>query len=169
VAPLLLFFKYISLKPSSSYQSIISNPVFIAFKMKLLAVLYIVASLWFTQTSAVTWYYLRYWTPADDISFTNFSMKMVIPSLPQAATYYLWPGLQDVNTTGKAKDHLHLLHRSPSTSFSKVRSADLKSIRRLPTCPRRTIRNMVDQPRLVLLVVIPPPMGDLLIFHSDRR
>jgi len=68
--------------------------------MKSLAVLYVVVSLWFTQATAVTWYYLRYWTPADDISFTNFSMKMVIPSLPQAATYYLWPGLQDVNTTG---------------------------------------------------------------------
>ena len=27
-------------------------------------------------------------------------MEMVVPTLQQAGTYYLWPGLQDVNTTG---------------------------------------------------------------------
>lgn len=36
-------------------------------------------------------------------------MEMVVPTLPEAATYYLWPGLQDVGTTGMHPIDLSLL------------------------------------------------------------
>lgn len=49
---------------------------------------------------AATWYYLRYWTPSVDQQFTSFSGEMVIPTLPSAATYYLWPGLQATDNSG---------------------------------------------------------------------
>ncbi|KAK9792776.1 hypothetical protein SCARD494_06644 [Seiridium cardinale] len=51
------------------------------------------------QASAATWYFLRYYTPSG-ANFTSFSGELVIPALPQASTYYLWPGLQDLDGTG---------------------------------------------------------------------
>ncbi|KAI0129615.1 hypothetical protein BJ170DRAFT_617007 [Xylariales sp. AK1849] len=51
------------------------------------------------QTSAATWYFLRYYTPSG-ANFTSFSGEMVIPTLPQAGTYYLWPGLQPTDNSG---------------------------------------------------------------------
>ncbi|KAI0126090.1 hypothetical protein BJ170DRAFT_459908 [Xylariales sp. AK1849] len=51
------------------------------------------------QASAATWYFLRYVTPSN-AKFTSFSGEMVIPTLPQAGTYYLWPGLQPTDGSG---------------------------------------------------------------------
>lgn len=52
-----------------------------------------------SQASAATWYFLRYYTPSG-AKFTSFSGQMVIPPLPQAGTYYLWPGLQPTDNSG---------------------------------------------------------------------
>ncbi|KAF7539339.1 hypothetical protein G7054_g2293 [Neopestalotiopsis clavispora] len=52
-----------------------------------------------SQASAATWYFLRYYTPSG-AKFTSFSGEMVIPALPQAGTYYLWPGLQPTDNSG---------------------------------------------------------------------
>lgn len=49
--------------------------------------------------SAVTWYFLTYY-PASGAYFTEFSGSMVVPTLPAAATYYLWPGLQPTDGSG---------------------------------------------------------------------
>ncbi|RDW66331.1 hypothetical protein BP6252_09966 [Coleophoma cylindrospora] len=68
--------------------------------MKFNAILLVLASLCLEQASAVTWYFLRWYTPDTSAEFIKFSMDMVAPTLPQAATYYLWPGLQDVGTSG---------------------------------------------------------------------
>ncbi|KAI1846659.1 hypothetical protein JX265_009038 [Neoarthrinium moseri] len=51
------------------------------------------------QASAATWYFLRYYTPSG-AKFTSFSGEMVIPALPKAGTYYLWPGLQPTDNSG---------------------------------------------------------------------
>ncbi|KAI1453102.1 hypothetical protein F4805DRAFT_444716 [Annulohypoxylon moriforme] len=51
------------------------------------------------HASAVSWYFLRYY-PASGEQFTSFSGEMTIPPLPQAATYYLWPGLQPTDNSG---------------------------------------------------------------------
>lgn len=56
-------------------------------------------SLLLTPVSAVTWYFLEY-NPASGASFTEFSGSMVVPPLPAAATYYLWPGLQPTDNSG---------------------------------------------------------------------
>lgn len=48
---------------------------------------------------ATTWYFLEY-RPASGSSFTSFSGTMSIPTLPSAATYYLWPGLQPSDNSG---------------------------------------------------------------------
>ncbi|KAH8896883.1 hypothetical protein GQ53DRAFT_803658 [Thozetella sp. PMI_491] len=47
-----------------------------------------------SPASAVTWYFLTYNAPSG-AKFTELSGSMVVPTLPKAATYYLWPGLQD--------------------------------------------------------------------------
>ncbi|ORY63389.1 uncharacterized protein BCR38DRAFT_516698 [Pseudomassariella vexata] len=52
-----------------------------------------------SQASAATWYFLRYYTPSGS-KFTSFSGDLVIPTLPQAGTYYLWPGLQPTDGSG---------------------------------------------------------------------
>lgn len=49
--------------------------------------------------SAVTWYFLTYY-PASGAYFTALSGTMVVPPLPAAATYYLWPGLQPTDNSG---------------------------------------------------------------------
>lgn len=49
--------------------------------------------------SAATWYFLRYYTPSG-AKFTSLSGEMVIPTLPKAGTYYLWPGLQPTDNSG---------------------------------------------------------------------
>ena len=69
-------------------------------------------------------------------------MEMVVPTLQQAGTYYLWPGLQDVGTTGNAQ--------SISNSLPKL----IILCRCLPRSSRRQIRNLVDWGRLVLQVRI---------------
>ncbi|KAI0018403.1 hypothetical protein F4780DRAFT_771772 [Xylariomycetidae sp. FL0641] len=48
---------------------------------------------------AQSWYFLRYY-PASGQEFTGFSGTMLIPAIPQAATYYLWPGLQPTDNSG---------------------------------------------------------------------
>ncbi|KUJ16291.1 uncharacterized protein LY89DRAFT_719044 [Mollisia scopiformis] len=68
--------------------------------MKLLPVALVPLSFYLHKASAVTWYFLRWYTPDSSVEFTEFSMDMVVPTLPEAATYYLWPGLQDVGTSG---------------------------------------------------------------------
>ncbi|KAJ9143350.1 hypothetical protein NKR23_g6514 [Pleurostoma richardsiae] len=49
--------------------------------------------------AAATWYFLRYYAP-DGANFTTFSGEIVVPDLPQAAIYYLWPGLQPRDSSG---------------------------------------------------------------------
>ncbi|KAK7744078.1 hypothetical protein SLS53_003596 [Cytospora paraplurivora] len=56
-------------------------------------------SLLASQASAVTWYFLTY-EPASGAYFTEFSGSLVVPELPEAATYYLWPGLQPTDSSG---------------------------------------------------------------------
>ncbi|CAJ2512771.1 Uu.00g008900.m01.CDS01 [Anthostomella pinea] len=51
------------------------------------------------QATAATWYFLRYY-PASGQQFTSFSGDMAIPTLQQAGTYYLWPGLQPTDGSG---------------------------------------------------------------------
>ncbi|EIN06392.1 hypothetical protein PUNSTDRAFT_114974 [Punctularia strigosozonata HHB-11173 SS5] len=48
---------------------------------------------------AQTWYFLRYQTPSG-AAFTHLSGNMIAPTLPEAATYYLWPGLQPPDNSG---------------------------------------------------------------------
>lgn len=48
---------------------------------------------------AADWHFLTYY-PASGESFTRFSGDMVAPTLPSAATYYLWPGLQPTDQSG---------------------------------------------------------------------
>lgn len=50
-------------------------------------------------TRAVTWYFLRYYTPSG-ARFTSFSGDMIVPRIPRAGVYYLWPGLQPTDGTG---------------------------------------------------------------------
>ncbi|KAJ9150413.1 hypothetical protein NKR23_g3689 [Pleurostoma richardsiae] len=52
-----------------------------------------------SPAAAVSWYFLRYYTPSG-AKFTSFSGELVVPTLPQAATYYLWPGLQPTDGSG---------------------------------------------------------------------
>jgi hypothetical protein len=44
-------------------------------------------------------YFLTYHTPSG-AQFTSFSGTLVAPTLPGAATYYLWPGLQPPDNSG---------------------------------------------------------------------
>ncbi|KAF2140288.1 uncharacterized protein K452DRAFT_319799 [Aplosporella prunicola CBS 121167] len=66
--------------------------------MKVLATLLPIA-LSARSVSAATWYFLRYNTPTDS-KFTGLSGELVVPELPAAATYYLWPGLQPTDGSG---------------------------------------------------------------------
>jgi len=68
--------------------------------MKFLSLTLALMGLYVQQASAVYWYFLRYYTPSDTVQFTKFSMEMIAPTLASAGTYYLWPGLQDVGTSG---------------------------------------------------------------------
>lgn len=52
-----------------------------------------------TRAAAVSWYFLTYY-PASGAYFTELSGSMVVPTLPAAATYYLWPGLQPTDGSG---------------------------------------------------------------------
>lgn len=52
-----------------------------------------------TPANAATWYFLRYNLPSTQ-QFLSFSGTMTIPKLPQAGTYYLWPGLQPTDNSG---------------------------------------------------------------------
>ncbi|KAI0410997.1 hypothetical protein F5X98DRAFT_71451 [Xylaria grammica] len=51
------------------------------------------------QATAVSWYFLRYY-PASGQKFTSFSGTMTVPTQPQAATIYVWPGLQPTDNSG---------------------------------------------------------------------
>ncbi|KAK0663286.1 hypothetical protein DIS24_g1299 [Lasiodiplodia hormozganensis] len=50
-------------------------------------------------TQAATWYFLRYYS-ASGQKFTELSGEMVVPKLPSASVYYLWPGLQPTDNSG---------------------------------------------------------------------
>lgn len=52
-----------------------------------------------SPASAVSWYFLVYY-PAPGAHFTAFSGSMMVPGIPGAATYYLWPGLQPADGSG---------------------------------------------------------------------
>lgn len=64
-----------------------------------LALLVLTFSVLATPAQAATWYFLRYYTPTG-AKFTQLSGEMVIPTLPAAGTYYLWPGLQPTDNSG---------------------------------------------------------------------
>ncbi|KAJ7750066.1 hypothetical protein DFH07DRAFT_775206 [Mycena maculata] len=49
--------------------------------------------------SAQTWYFLTFTTPAGAY-ISAYSGSFVAPPLPEAATYYLWPGLQPPDNAG---------------------------------------------------------------------
>ncbi|KAJ8120628.1 hypothetical protein O1611_g10319 [Lasiodiplodia mahajangana] len=51
------------------------------------------------HATAVSWYFLRYY-PASGQKFTSFSGTMTIPTQPNAATIYVWPGLQPTDNSG---------------------------------------------------------------------
>ncbi|KAK7716611.1 hypothetical protein SLS57_006639 [Botryosphaeria dothidea] len=51
------------------------------------------------STQAATWYFLRYYS-ASGQKFTGLTGEMVVPKLPKAGTYYLWPGLQPTDNSG---------------------------------------------------------------------
>lgn len=51
------------------------------------------------KATAASWYFLTYYPP-DEGQFINFSGEMVVPPLPAAAYYYLWPGLQPTDGSG---------------------------------------------------------------------
>ena len=51
------------------------------------------------QTSAVSWYFLRFNAPLST-TFTSFSGTLVVPPLSRPAVYYLWPGLQPRDNSG---------------------------------------------------------------------
>lgn len=55
--------------------------------------------IFFGPIEAATWYFLRYYAPTGS-RFTSFSGTMVIPRLPRAGVYYLWPGLQPTDNSG---------------------------------------------------------------------
>jgi hypothetical protein len=67
--------------------------------MKLFTLLSTLLAICCHPVSAATWYFLRYYTPSGQ-QFTSFSGDLVIPTLPKAGTYYLWPGLQPTDNTG---------------------------------------------------------------------
>ncbi|KAF2114430.1 hypothetical protein BDV96DRAFT_647136 [Lophiotrema nucula] len=52
-----------------------------------------------SPANTATWYFLRYNLPSSQ-AFLSFSGTMVIPKLPKAGTYYLWPGLQPTDNSG---------------------------------------------------------------------
>lgn len=49
--------------------------------------------------SAQTWYFVTFTTPAGSY-ISSYTGSFVAPTLPQAATYYLWPGLQPRDNAG---------------------------------------------------------------------
>ena len=66
---------------------------------RLLLPLFAFIAFFAARSLAVTWYTLTYWAPTGG-QFTGFSGDMHIPSLPNAGTYYLWPGLQPTDNSG---------------------------------------------------------------------
>lgn len=52
-----------------------------------------------TIVQAVEWHVLEYFV-ADDQNITSYAGQMVVPPIPKAATYYLWPGLQPDDNSG---------------------------------------------------------------------
>ncbi|KAI9664094.1 MAG: hypothetical protein M1821_007585 [Bathelium mastoideum] len=48
---------------------------------------------------ATTWYFVTFNPPSGEY-FKSLSGDMVAPTLPSAATYYLWPGLQPTDNSG---------------------------------------------------------------------
>lgn len=48
---------------------------------------------------ATTWYFVTFNPPSGEY-FTSLSGNLVAPTLPSAATYYLWPGLQPTDNSG---------------------------------------------------------------------
>ncbi|KAI9683799.1 MAG: hypothetical protein M1820_010908, partial [Bogoriella megaspora] len=48
---------------------------------------------------AATWYFVTFNPPSGEY-FTSLSGNLVAPTLPRAATYYLWPGLQPTDNSG---------------------------------------------------------------------
>ncbi|KAL1600525.1 hypothetical protein SLS60_006911 [Paraconiothyrium brasiliense] len=65
----------------------------------MLIALFLAVSALLSPVSAATWYFLRYNLPSSQ-AFLSFSGTMQIPKLPQAGTYYLWPGLQPTDNSG---------------------------------------------------------------------
>ncbi|PMD65652.1 uncharacterized protein K444DRAFT_625202 [Hyaloscypha bicolor E] len=68
--------------------------------MRLISISLALMGLLIQQSSAVTWYFLQWYTPTTSAQFQSFSMQMVAPNLQQPGVYYLWPGLQDNSLTG---------------------------------------------------------------------
>lgn len=48
---------------------------------------------------AATWYFLRYYTKSGQ-KFIGLTGEMIVPNLPRAGVYYLWPGLQPTDNSG---------------------------------------------------------------------
>jgi hypothetical protein len=77
------------IRQSQSTTAMLTSFVLFAAALLLLA----------SPATAATWYFLRYYTPSG-AKFTGFSGAMVIPRLPRAGIYYLWPGLQPTDNSG---------------------------------------------------------------------
>lgn len=88
-----LSFPYLSLVSKQS-----SKAIAITMKFQLLSTLAAMSTL-ALPTQAATWYFLRYYS-ASGQKFTELSGEMVVPTLPSASVYYLWPGLQPTDNSG---------------------------------------------------------------------
>ena len=48
---------------------------------------------------AADWHFITFWAPSG-AEFIEVTGTMTVPPIPQAATYYLWPGLQPTDNSG---------------------------------------------------------------------
>ena len=60
----------------------------------------------YIQAQSVEWHILSYNLPSSSHGYTELSGQMIVPPLPRAGTYYLWPGLQPTDNAGVFQDVL---------------------------------------------------------------
>jgi len=67
--------------------------------MNLVAYTALLISLLFTCTFAQDWHFVAFTTPSGQ-EFVSQSGNMIVPAIHEAATNYLWPGLQTTDNSG---------------------------------------------------------------------
>ena len=73
--------------------------------MKSFAIVCLSLSLYSCAFGAIEWHDIQYQLPPDS-HVTSFTGTMVVPPLPRAGVYYIWPGLQNTNEGGVYQDVL---------------------------------------------------------------